>query len=160
MPLDRTNTVLEIISTQCPPNTLGPAIDSFLAQYVAVVFYSEMEEKVSEIIQKKLSAHSNTTIAAFLHSSMEGMIKRTPKSDIANLVARFDQSFKDAFNARIPDTTVTRYMNVITARHQTGHGKGASVSLEEIKRGLAAANEILEALDVCIPNPPGDLSVT
>lgn len=153
MPLNRTNTVLEIIVSQCPPATLGPAIDSFLAQYVAVVLYSEMEEKVSELIKAKLTTHSNSTIAAFLHSNMEKIIRRTPKSDIADLVSQFDMSFKETFNKLIPDATVTRYMNVINARHQAGHGQGASVALVEIQMGLAAANEILDALDKCFPEP-------
>lgn len=153
MPLDRTHTVLEIIASRFPPRTLDPAIDSFLAQYVAVVLYSEMEEKVSELIQAKLTTHSNSTIAAFLHSNMEKIIRRTPKSDIADLVSQFDKGFKETFNSLISDATATRYMNVINARHQAGHGKGASVALGEIQMGLAAANEILAALDKCFPEP-------
>jgi len=151
MQLDRTATVLDIISTQRNNGTLLSALDSFLAQYVAVILYSEMEEKISELIQKKLSEHTNQTIATFLNSNMQGIIKRTSKADIAKFVAMFDSNFKTDFNSMITDVTAARYQNAIQARHDAAHGKGSGVTLSDLELGLRAANEILLALDACFP---------
>lgn len=150
MSLDRTSAVLELIEAQSTNSPLDSAISSFLAQYLAVILYSEMEEKISEAIRKTLIDYTSVEIAVFIHNHIEKIVSRTPKSDINKLVSKFGEKCKKAFNERVREDIVTEYSNIIQARHQVGHGKGAVISLSEVKRGLMAANIILAALHECL----------
>jgi hypothetical protein len=124
-------------------------IASFLAQYLAVVFYSEMEEHVGAKVRDHITRCSGTGIGLFIHSNMAGMIKRTPKSDIGKLVAQFGEDFKSEFEEKIDDRSVTRYSNVIASRHAIGHRQGSNITLKEVGQGIEAANQILDALQGC-----------
>lgn len=54
MSLDRTNAILGVVEEAIQSGALPGPTQSFLAQYIAVVLYSEMEEQVLEIVQLHL----------------------------------------------------------------------------------------------------------
>ena len=166
MSLDRTDVVLGIVEEAIQNGALPGPTQSFLAQYIAVVFYSEMEEKISEIVKSHLEQFTDESVAVFVTNSMAEIIKRTPKSDISKFTARFGDDFKARFNAAVEGRRVSFYSNVITARHEIGHSRGSNITISEIREGHAAANHILEVLKGClapqapagapaVPTPPG-----
>jgi hypothetical protein len=147
--LSRTNAARGLIEEFISSTKPDKFIESCLAQYLAVVFYAEMEERISEIIEAQLRKFTNTTIGRYLTSNMEQIIRRTPKSNIADLLSKFDAVMQKKFNAEVPDNEVTVYSNVITARHGVGHKQGSQISLVEIAKGITAAETILDKLDGC-----------
>jgi hypothetical protein len=80
---------------------------------------------------------------------MDGMIRRTPKSDIAKLLGTLDGAFRTKFNDKITDKQITLYSNIIQARHSIGHKQGSPIDLAEIVTAIDAADAILAALDNC-----------
>ena len=148
MHLSRTDTALRLIRGHLNGAEEG-VIASFLAQYLAIVFYAEMEEQVGAKVREHITRCSGRGIGQFIQSNMDGMIKRTPKSDIGKLVGQFGERFKSDFEQRIDDRSVTRYSNVITARHAIGHRQGSNITIGEVEQGLHAGNLILDALQGC-----------
>jgi hypothetical protein len=150
MPLTRTRSAFRLIEQDRGEGARDPFIESCLAQYLVVVFYSEMEERISEIISSHLVRFTDTRIGTFLTSNMDNIIRRTSKSDIAKLVGSFDDAFQNNFNQAVTDQTISAYANIIQARHNVGHRQGSPIALSEIPSGLDAADLILDALDTCL----------
>lgn len=125
-------------------------IESFISQYIAVAFYAEVEERISDIIRSFLESCSNECLAYFLEKNMANIISRVSKSDIVKLIRLFGEELKDEFNNRVEDSTSTLYGNVIVARHNIGHKDGSQITFPELERGLESAEKILEALHSCL----------
>ena len=153
MGLDRTDAILKVVEEAVQSGALQGPTQSFLAQYIAVVLYSEMEEQVSEIVQIHLQQFTDQAVATFVTNSMSDLIKRIPKSDISKLTARFGDDFKARFNDAVEERRVSFYSNVISARHEIGHRRGSNITVPEVREGHAAANHILEVLRGCLTPP-------
>lgn len=153
MSLNRTDAILLVVEEAIRNGELPGPTQSFLAQYIAVVLYSEMEEQVSEIISNYLEVFTDHTIATFITNSMADLIKRIPKSDISKLISRFGDEFKARFNDVVEDRRVSLYSNVINARHEIGHRRGSNITVSEVREGHAAANHILDVLKACLAPP-------
>src|ERR1700719_211743 len=146
MNLSRTRAAFDIINAQVGTTKPDQFIESCLAQYLSVILYAEMEERISEIVTMQLQKFTNRPIGQYLTQNMEKIIRRTSKSDIASLLAAFGDKFKYAFNELVSETDVSLYSNVITARHSVGHRQGSNITLIEIHEGIDAADKILIAL--------------
>ncbi|WP_292961642.1 hypothetical protein, partial [Novosphingobium sp. UBA1939] len=149
MPLDRTETAIALIKGQEDGGQSDGPISSFLAQYVSVVLYAEMEEEIASVVRDHITSCSSAALGLFIQGNMDGIIRRTPKSDIGKLVLQFGEAFKTAFEDKIDPSSVSRYSNVIAARHAVGHRQGSSITLAEVELGLAGANLIISALKEC-----------
>ncbi len=149
MTLSRTSTLLAALSTHVQSLDADTFVQNCLAQYLAVVFYSEMEERIAEIISQRLQEYTSSPIGLYLTSNLEKIIRRTQKSDLAELLKNFGEEFKASFNSKIGETDVSIYSNVITARHNVGHRQGSNITLAEIENAIQSANRILNALHCC-----------
>jgi hypothetical protein len=149
MPLVRTKTAYELIAQDIAASKPGKLIEGSLAQYLAVIFYAEMEERVAEIISSHLKRFTNSRIGQFLAKNMEGMISRTPKSDIVRFIGQMGEEFKTKFNEQVDERHVSIYSNIIQARHNVGHKQGSDIDISEIPPAIEAADKILESLDRC-----------
>ena len=154
MKLSRTRTIFEILDAQIAALKLDTFIQNCLAQYLAVVFYAEMEERIADIVSQQLQKFTNTLIGRYLAANLDKIIRRTPKSEIADLLSNFGDEFKLAFNKLISDTDVSIYSNVITSRHGVGHRRGSNITMLEIHSGIEAAEKILDALISCFDDHP------
>jgi RiboL-PSP-HEPN len=149
MALVRTKAAYELIVQEAAAIGAGKFIESCLAQYLAVIFYAEMEEQVADIISTHLRRFTNSRIGQFLSKNMQNMIGRTPKSDIAKLLGQMGDDFKARFNEQVDERQVAIYSNIIQARHNVGHKHGSSIDISEISVAIDAADRILESLDRC-----------
>jgi hypothetical protein len=153
MSLDRTDSILKVVEEAIQSGALEGPTQSFLAQYLAVVLYSEMEEQISDIVKFHLERFTDQAVALFVSNSMADLIKRISKSDIAKLTARFGDEFKNRFNSAVEERRVSVYSNVINARHEIGHRRGSNITVAEVREGHAAANHILDVLKGCLTGP-------
>ena len=149
MLLVRTAAALEVVKAHLTDGTVNGVIESFLAQYISVVLYAEMEDTIAKIVRDHIARCSGQAIGLFIQGNMDGIIRRTPKSDIAKLVRQFGDVFREGFDQRINDRDVSLYSNVIAARHAAGHRQGSNITMTEIELGVAAADAIIAALDGC-----------
>ena len=79
MKLERTSAILSEIEAASQTLTEIGAVQNFLAQYAAIALYSEMEEKVAEIVKSRLGLYTHPLIVTFITTSMDDIIRRTPK---------------------------------------------------------------------------------
>lgn len=149
MNLNRTRVAYTFIRDHVANEKPDSFIESCLAQYLAVIFYAEVEEKISEIITLHLKRFTASRLGHFLSANMDNIISRTPKSDIAKILGLMDEGFKSQFNQAVAQNDVSFYSNIIRARHNVGHKQGATVNLNEIMQGIDAADKILVAIDKC-----------
>jgi hypothetical protein len=149
MKLTRTRASYELVAQELGDARRDQFIESCLAQYLAVTFYSEMEERVSEIIASHLKKFTDSRIGQYLAANMDGMIRRTPKSDMAKFLGSLDEGFRTKFDSQITERQISFYSNIIQARHSIGHKQGSPIDLSEIPIAIDAADAILAALDNC-----------
>ncbi len=149
MHLSRTRAAYNFIRDHVANEKPDRFIESCLAQYLAVIFYAETEERISEIITQHLKRFTDSRIGHFLSANMDNIISRTPKSDIAKILGLMDEGFKSQFNQAVASNDVSFYSNIIRARHNVGHKQGATIDLGEIVQGIDAADKILIAIDKC-----------
>jgi hypothetical protein len=149
MKLTRTRTSYDLLTQELGASKRDPFVESCLAQYLAVTFYSEMEERVAEIITSHLKKFTDSRIGQYLAANMDGMIRRTPKSNMAKFVGSLDESFRTKFDSQINERQISIYTNIIQARHSIGHKQGSPIDLSEIPVAIDAADAILVALDSC-----------
>lgn len=125
-------------------------IESYLVQYLAVIFISEMEEMVATIIRNRLACHGDQKLGCFIASTNDQMIRRTSKSDISKMLKLFGVSVNDEFNGIIQASEVSYYSNIIEARHKTAHESGFNITLIDFEKGVSAALNILDAIEKVI----------
>jgi hypothetical protein len=149
MKLTRTRASYELLIQELGDARRDQFIESCLAQYLAVTFYSEMEERVSEIIVSHLKRFTDSRIGQYLAVNMDSMIRRTPKSNIAKFVGSLDESFRTKFDSQITERQLSIFNNIIQARHNIGHKQGSPIDLSEVPTAIDAADAILVALNRC-----------
>lgn len=130
----------------------------YLAFLVCVSFYSEMEGQLVAIVRKRLSAGGDKKLANLILSTQGGILRRIPKSDLAECALFFGGEVKEAFNVAIHEQDVAAYSNLITQRHYVSHDQEglvadwttANLSLVDVEKGLGAAERLLAAFEVAI----------
>ena len=129
-----------------------PEIEICLASYLAVQFYSEMEDAVSGIFKARLHFHGDKKLEHFVSATHETMLKRVRRVEVANMANCFGQNCQDAFNSSLSEKDIADYSSIINGRHRVAHGNNASsqLSIGEIELGLKAASSILHSLSQAI----------
>lgn len=128
----------------------SPLVENYLAQYLAVAFYSEMEERVKAVYQDRIQGSGDVRIANFILKTQDAMLGRVRKSDIKEMAKCFGDDCRDRFNAALSEELVQKYQNVILNRHETSHTTGSSVTIDDVKVAVEAAETILDALNLAI----------
>lgn len=154
MPLNRTSLVVETslrhlegVPADSPDR---PLVATYLAQVATVTFCAEIEEAIVSLVQARLAGAADSKVAHFITKTNEGMIKRVPKSDIVKTVGLFGDGAVDELNARFDEREISKYGNVVRARHITAHGAGGMVTLEEVAEARVIAERMLDAFNAVI----------
>ena len=140
---------------------LGVAIgilSGFLAFFVTISFYSEMELKILEIVKKRLSVTGDIKLANLIANTQKTTLSRLKKNDLADCVALFGNDARQVFNDSVTAQDVTWYGNMITQRHGMAHNDegqmvdwtAATLSLGDVEKGLAAAERLIAAFEAAI----------
>ena len=154
MPLNRTSLVVHTARSHLDslpddmPNKSLVAI--YLAQVATVTLCSEIEESIVKLVQERLARAENAKVAHFIVKTNDGMIRRIPKSDIVKTVGLFGDEAMAALNAIFTPQEITKYGNVVNARHVTAHGAGGTVTLDEVAEAVAIAERMLGQFDTVI----------
>lgn len=122
-------------------------VESYLVQYLLIAFYSEFEEKVKDIIRSRLSKIDDRKVSSFVFKTNEGMIKRVKKTDLNDILSKFDCGDGDIIKDRVGDINLQPYFDVITNRHLVSHNDGSSMTLRELFAALDCAEAILNVLE-------------
>lgn len=128
----------------------SPQVENFLAQYLTVTFYAEMERKVKEIYSRRIARNADPRVSYFAEESADKWSRLVPKSDIAKLAGCFGDDCKDRFNGALNQRDVSIYSSVINSRHDASHGTGGNVTISQVEEAATAAANILDHLEAAI----------
>ena len=147
MRLVRTSFAFEEMQNHILASGQSSLIESYLVQYLLISFNSEVEEYVKEIIGNRISAIQDRKVASFVFKSNEGMLKRIKKTDINDILSKFDCGNGDIISMLLDGVNLQPYFDAITNRHLVSHNDGSSMTLTEFSKALPCAEAILDALE-------------
>lgn len=127
-----------------------PQIESFLVQYLAVAFYSEIEEQVKRVYKDRLHFNGDRRLEFFVLKTNEKMIGRVKKSNINDLAECFGEDCKDLFIENLEPNDIAAYSSIISNRHNAAHGRGGTLTLNDVERAVEAADRVLDSLENAI----------
>lgn len=127
-----------------------PDIESFLVQYLIVLFYAEMEEMVKRVYRNRLHVNGDHRLEYFVSKTNDRMMRRLSKSEIKELAKCFGEDCKEIFDRNLEEHEEKAYSSVISNRHNTVHGNGATLTIIEVEKGIAAADSVLISLENAI----------
>lgn len=150
--LHKTRLVLENVRSavgDIKPERL--AIKNYFAEYILVIFYSEMEEKLKGIFYEKLKNGSNEETASFIEQNMGHIMKRLKKSEICDMLRHFGRKRCNYFNELLEEAIFQKYQNYIQNRHAVAHAAHSiNTSLEELEEIADVGEKILEWLSLAL----------
>lgn len=146
MRLVRTSFAYENVLEHLREGERSPLIEIYLVQFLLVAFYSELEEKVKQIIADRIELIDDHKVAGFIFKNQESIFKRVKKSDINTVLQNFKCGDGDVLQAHLGEMNLQPYHDAITNRHLVSHDDGASMTIGEFANVLPCAEAILEVL--------------
>lgn len=131
----------------------GSPIEYFLSQFLVVALCAEMEERLDECVKERGRDGSDSRLAQYVSSTAKASRRGVKKKEISALLGLFGSDVKEAFNCRMDDAQVTKYNNLVAARHYAAHGEGSNVTLGEVREVLEIADEILRVAHEALRQP-------
>lgn len=158
MNLERTRFAAdEIKEFLASSGTSNPLIESYLAQYLLIAFYSETEAIIAKTIKNRLDEVDDGKISSFIYLTSEAMIRRVRKADINDVLQKFGCGTGDLIAEHLQEREYQLYSAVITNRHNVSHGDGAQMTLSEIMEAIPYAEKIFmtvkQLLSADLPPP-------
>lgn len=146
--LERTPDILSLLDevlSECRDKKIAntPFLESIVAQYLSVIACAEVEETVADAVRVRLNSATDAGIANFISTTQDKMIRRIPKSDLAETVRTFGDECKEIFNAQCDPAAVSYYSRMIDARHATAHPGSPKISMEDVRKGIGATTTLL-----------------
>lgn len=131
----------------------NPLIETYLVQYLLIAFYAEFEERMKEIVSQRLSLIADRKVAAFIVKLNEGMIKRINKTDINDLLKKFDCGDGDIISGRVGELNLQPYFDAVTNRHKVSHDQGSTMTLDGFGAAIPCAEAILNVVKEVLLEP-------
>jgi hypothetical protein len=150
MRLSRTSFAFDEIKQFVDEASTNPLVESCLVQYLLVAFYSEVEERIKEIISSRISDIQDRKVAAFVFKTNEGMLKRVKKAEINDVLQKFDCGEGDIITGLVGDMNLQPYFDAITNRHLVSHQSGTTMTLTRFGEALACAEKILDTVEIAL----------
>ena len=111
-------------------------IKSYFTDYVLIVYYSEFETKLEQILKMVLEKRSTQELSNFISNTMSSIFKKVDKKNIQKTVNYFGEIEKNKFKTWMDSNKITlqKHQNFVENRHAVAHVQGnKSVSWEEVK---------------------------
>lgn len=150
MRLSRTSFAFDEIKQFLQDAGNNPLVENCLVQYLLVAFYSEVEERIKEIISARISNIQDRKVAAFVFKSNEGMLKRVKKSEINDVLQKFDCGEGDIISGLVGGVNLQPYFDAITNRHLVSHQSGTTMTLNRFGEALSCAETILDTVEIAL----------
>lgn len=126
----------------------GTEIESYLARYLLTLIYASYEERIKAMVAERGSRSADKHVGAFVKSAVHQLCRSIKVSEIAGILGRFGDDYKNAFTQEIENTKAhNAYDDIISNRHDTAHSEGANVTFGDIERFYADSKLVLEAIE-------------
>jgi hypothetical protein len=103
------------------------------------------EGEFQRLALDRIGPQADPHVAAFLSTAVEKTWRGLRLSDIAGFLAHFDEGVKLTFKAgTLGYPSAIAFSNIVTARHDSAHGKSFQMTLRELLESFDRANHVLE----------------
>lgn len=152
MRLERTRLVLENSQAVISSAKLEQDVfANYVTEYILIIFYSEIEEKIKGIIGAALKGASNESISDFLTNTLDTIIKRIDKKELCKTLSYFGEDKKEAFVAAVDSSVFSKYQSFLNNRHNVAHlGKTVEVSWSEVQEIADIGESVLSAFQTVL----------
>ena len=142
----RTRYIFDKLSFALKETEHDSELRSYFTQYILVVFYSEFEDKLKDVLQEALKFHSTEGLSQFISKAMDTVFNRIDKKNLVKTIAYFGNDRKNKFKSLISEADLQKYQTFIENRHKAAHGDSIALSWEEAKSMTQVGERLIEAI--------------
>src|SRR6266481_7368207 len=104
----------------------GTQIDIFLANYLAVQIHSAFQQEIERLLENRANHVGDPALREFMISCVNAIFRSTRISEIAGLLSRFGDKYKEMFKneMQIQPRASTSWDSIVSHRHGIAHGSG------------------------------------
>ena len=150
--MSRTTFAYEETQSYLATSGRNALVEAYLVQYLLVCFYSEIEERIKEVIESRIREINDPKVASFIIKTSQGMIRRVKKAEINDILTKFDCGEGDIISELLSDMNLQPYFDAITNRHLVSHGQGVSMTLDYFGMAIPCGEAILQKITETLAN--------
>lgn len=129
-------------------NSQQTEVESFLTRYLLVLICATFEEEIENILLKRSDSLSDIHVKSFFKHCIDKTFRSIKSSEIAGILGKFGDDYKEAFNNKANGTIEeTFYNNIVVNRHSTAHSTGATITFSDLVQYYEKGHIILDYLD-------------
>ena len=147
MRMVRTTFALEEIRAYVGIASGNPLIESYFVQFLLVSFYSECEEVLSSIMERRLNVIEDIKVSSFISKTNDAMFRRVKKAEINDILKKFNCGTGDIISQYVGSLNLQPYFDAITNRHLVAHSEGVTMTLSSFADALPCAEAIFDAVE-------------
>jgi hypothetical protein len=140
--------------------TRSTEIENYFVQYLLVRICAEYEVRVTALVHRRCSRTKDRYLRAFAQKTAEYVCKRFDIGDIKQILGRFGDDYKDAFQGLVVNQRPhVAWDNIYANRQAVAHKAGTPMSLDDLKRDYGDSLKVLDALADALSLRPRELLI-
>ncbi|MBU2578154.1 hypothetical protein KKA69_05000 [Patescibacteria group bacterium] len=133
-------------------------VEIFLTRYLMVLMCASFEEKIKELVNVRARDSNDKAIISFVSSALDRLVRSVKSGEIAGLLGRFGEQYKNRFQMRMKEAEVAEmyFNNIVVNRHDTAHSRGSNVTFSELVKFYDEGHVVLDAFEeaLSVPDQP------
>ena len=115
-----------------------------LTGFILIHICAECEERIKEIIQKKIKSGRYASIVPHLPNSFDIRDLHTGRLS-KNILKYFNPKYPDLFRKKLDNKTIAEYDNILINRNLAAHGQTLHMSFDEVIKTYGCYDDVLNA---------------
>lgn len=115
------------------------------ARYLCVLVSGYIESSARHLLLQHSSLRSEATVASYVGAQLR-RFQNAKMPELLGLVGWFSEDWKDRIGAFAVGERADAVTSIVANRHLIAHGDRSDVSLEQMRRWFASANEVVDEL--------------
>lgn len=148
MKIDRIDEAIETCHEHLQKSgAAGTEIEAYLTRYLLILMHAAFEEHLKQVLVARCARTQDSHLEAFARSCTDTLMRSIKTSELAGLLGRFGDDYKQRFKNKVTNTKAeTFFNNIVTNRHLTAHQGGANVTFKELVDFYEEGHTVLDAL--------------
>ena len=145
MRIKRIDEALELCEGHLSPeNSIDGEIQNLLVQSLLILICAEFERKFRELIVKRCSSVSDTSIMSYLETSTRKIFRSLRLSDISGLLTQFGPAHRNKLDQLRDEKAANMYSSIVNNRNSVAHGGVSSATFREVQRYYEEGHVVLD----------------
>lgn len=137
----KTREVFQELESTLNEDNINFSLKRYFTEYILIVLYRELEDKLLRIVEKFLKLHSNEALSLFLTNNLKTIFARMEKQDLRKTLKLFGKN--NSFTS-LTEQEIQIYENTIKNRNKVAHSDSIlTLSWQDIKESIEIAEKII-----------------